>query len=597
MDEQGRKHIDSGFMFRPDRQTRRYLLSLITVLLVAGCVPRGGTGDPQSSNGNPYYHFLLGENFKHQAESLAASDEEGSSEKWQQALKAAVDEFRAVLLLDPDACDASEELVDCLIRLGREKDAAHEIEDAVGRGCSSVELFERQGLLALDRGDIDAARTAFAAALDIDPGRIRSGIKLAELKEKNGDIEGALEVLGNLYPAVSKLHGWIARWRARLLSQELRWEEAYDVIEGVLAETGGDAGLFEFRAGLLERMGDFSGARDSYFEILARSPFDRQAAVEAARLCSYMEDILCINFLVDHFENTDGSGHPWQLYLRVAGLLALSSPESAAELLRENGTGLEKDAEFIYWSGRAAEALGLAVDAERAYREAARTEPGHDQAVSSLVLLLVKQDRLVETIDPLLAGIASEPADPYQHFMLGLLYFELEDFEGARDSFLDARKLGMIRHEFLDLNLGSVLERLGDYPGAEEHFRRSLELNPLNYDAMNYIAYMHAELGEGLEEGLELATRADSLNPDNPYILDTIAWLHYKKGNPKAALGFIEKALDIHEDPEILLHAGDILQALGRPGDAEEHWDKALEFSRNPDEDIPGGRDDPEPAE
>lgn len=582
---------------RVEGLVRKCLPVVVAAFLVSGCAPRGGTGDPLGRGGNPYYHFLLGEEYRHQAESLGLSGEEGSKEKSAQALLEAIDEFRLVLLVDPDACEAREEIVECLVELGRKEDAAFEIDQALDRGCGDAALHERKGMLALERGDSETAADAFEGALAIDADRVRAGVKLAEMKEEDGDNEGALDILAGIRTVPPKLQSWIARWRARLLSGEFRWEEAIDIIDGTLAQLPGDARLFEIRAGLLERMGDIAGARDSYFEVLARSPFDRNAIREAARLCSYIEDVLCINFLVGHFENTDGASDPWHLYLRVAGLVALGTPEYAARVLREFENNFGDEPEFSFWSGRVAEALGLDVDAERAYRETVRVEPGHDQAVSSLVLLLVKQDRYGEALDLLEAGIAFESGDPYQHFMLGLLLFELEDYAGAMNGFLDARKLGMVRHEFLDLNLGSVMEKLGDYTGAEENFRRSLELNPMNYDAMNYIAYMHAERGEGLDEGLELAARADSLNPDNPFILDTIAWLYYKKGDLEAAGDFIERALEINRDPEILLHSGDILKARGRPGEAEMRWDEALEAIGRPEEQPRGEGDNPESAE
>lgn len=56
-----------------------------------------------------------------------------------------------------------------------------------------------------------------------------------------------------------------------------------------------------------------------------------------------------------------------------------------------------------------------------------------------------------------------------------------------------------------------------DFRGAEESFRRALELDPSHTEAMAWLAFPAILLGRP-GEGMEFATRAHGLDPDSPYI-------------------------------------------------------------------------------
>src|SRR5439155_6653431 len=107
---------------------------------------------------------------------------------------------------------------------------------------------------------------------------------------------------------------------------------------------------------------------------------------------------------------------------------------------------------------------------------------------------------------------------------------------------------------------GSTLERHGDYAEAEKYFRQCLELSPNFSEAMNYLGYMWADRGEKLDEAKKLIERAVELEPQNAAFLDSMGWVLFKLKQPRAALGWLQKAVEQSSEPDPTLydHLGDI---------------------------------------
>lgn len=110
-------------------------------------------------------------------------------------------------------------------------------------------------------------------------------------------------------------------------------------------------------------------------------------------------------------------------------------------------------------------------------------------------------------------------------------------------------------------------------------YERSLNYLRDNPMVLNNYAYFLAVEGRDLERALEMASRAVALTDNNPTYLDTYAWALFRLGRLDEAKKAIQQAVafDSQENPELLVHYGDILDALGERFSAEIYWRKALE--------------------
>lgn len=110
-------------------------------------------------------------------------------------------------------------------------------------------------------------------------------------------------------------------------------------------------------------------------------------------------------------------------------------------------------------------------------------------------------------------------------------------------------------------------------------YDRSLKLLPDNPLVMNNYAYFLAIEGRELEKALAMASRAVALTENNPTYLDTYAWVLFRMNRPEEARRIMQQAIarDSRNSAELLVHYGDILDALGERFIAETYWRKALE--------------------
>ena len=92
--------------------------------------------------------------------------------------------------------------------------------------------------------------------------------------------------------------------------------------------------------------------------------------------------------------------------------------------------------------------------------------------------------------------------------------------------------------------------------------------------------------GRDLNRALEMSGRAVELTDNNPTYLDTHAWVLFKLGRLDEAKRYLQQAVafDGRKSPELLIHYGDVLAALGEKFMAETYWKKALENGYDPKE-------------
>ncbi len=115
---------------------------------------------------------------------------------------------------------------------------------------------------------------------------------------------------------------------------------------------------------------------------------------------------------------------------------------------------------------------------------------------------------------------------------------------------------------------------------------KALLIDDNNPNILNYIGYYLADDGLDLDRAYELISKALRLDPDNYAIIDSMAWVYYKRGEYDKAWHEIRRCLKISgTDPEIWEHYGDIAAALNKKSEAVKGYEKCLEFEpENADE-------------
>ena len=128
----------------------------------------------------------------------------------------------------------------------------------------------------------------------------------------------------------------------------------------------------------------------------------------------------------------------------------------------------------------------------------------------------------------------------------------------------------------LRYDLAMASERVNRIDILETQLRRVMEMKPDYAHAYNALGYTLAEKTERLAEAKELIEKALKLAPDDPFILDSLGWVHYRLGQVPEALRHLQHAYSTRPDPEIAAHLGEVLWKSGQHDEARKVWRAAL---------------------
>ena len=129
-----------------------------------------------------------------------------------------------------------------------------------------------------------------------------------------------------------------------------------------------------------------------------------------------------------------------------------------------------------------------------------------------------------------------------------------------------------------------LAEHLGQLDVMESRLRKLIALRPDHAHAHNALGYSLADRGLRLDEAEAMIARALELAPDDPFILDSMGWVRFRRGAAADALDHLQRAYGLRADPEIAAHLGEVLWSLQRRDDAARIWDEALQA--HPDNDA-----------
>ena len=168
---------------------------------------------------------------------------------------------------------------------------------------------------------------------------------------------------------------------------------------------------------------------------------------------------------------------------------------------------------------------------------------------------------------------------------LGNYYRYEKEWEKALSAYNNALIIG---EEFnkkdlweIYFNIGIVYERSDNWDLAEVHFIKALDMSSEQADVLNYLAYSYIDKGINLAESKNMIEKALMLKPNDPYIVDSLAWYYYKIGAYEEALSILEFSMEtMPYDSTVNDHYGDILWKLGKEIEARYYWKKAINLDK-----------------
>lgn len=360
---------------------------------------------------------------------------------------------------------------------------------------------------------------------------------------------------------------------ALLLQQENREEEALRLLESLPDAESSEASVM-LQARLLAGQGDLDRSIEALQEGLRQHPDDSRLRVLLARMLVTNGDL---EAAAPHFRILLEQNPNDVELVTTLGLLNLESgnPRGAIDYLRQAAELSGDNSLAVYHLGLALAEDGQADAAIEAWKSIGE---GNEFLTSRLQIarLLAEQKRLDE-----LADILADDRRNYPSVALPLFLIEIETLLDVDATRAMERSNEALRQFELDSSLlytrAMLSERLGDPAGLERDLRAIIDREPDNAMALNALGYTLADRNERLDEALDLIERAHALEPDDPAIIDSLGWVHFRLGNLELAEELLRQAYAAFPDQEVAAHLGEVLWELGRREEARAIWDEALQ--------------------
>ncbi|MDR2880806.1 MAG: tetratricopeptide repeat protein [Azoarcus sp.] len=348
--------------------------------------------------------------------------------------------------------------------------------------------------------------------------------------EATGALDRALELRPNWVPALML--------KTHILVEAGAADQANQMLEAALAKEPRNRELRIAYARSLIAANKFAAARNEFNTLLAATPDDRDLLYTIGMLSAEIGDTATAE---SQLKKVLDSGHPQADLIRLQlGKIAADRGEHATarkwfDAVRPGGYAAEarvRSARSLAKEGRLDQARKLLHDASNP-----EVQRRYLFAESQLLVDAGRVRQAFELIDK---ALRKDPDDN------DLLY----------ESAMLAERLDMLEI-------------------MEGRLRKLIALSPEHAHAYNALGYSLADRGLRLEEAEELIVRALEMLPRDAYIIDSMGWVRFKRGDLPGALKYLEQAHAIRADPEISAHLGEVLWRLNREDDARRILDAA----------------------
>lgn len=498
------------------------------------------------------------------------------------------------------------------LQLGDVRQARQQAEIALRLDEDDLEARRLLALTHLLAGEKRAAEEILRRTLAKAPGHMPSSRMLAELylqEERVDEAEAVIEDWMRIDPLA--VDGWLAL--AQLLAERGDVDEALAFVDRALERDDGNLQALELRLGLLYALGRFDEAP----AVARRLASERGDSLEMRRR------YLTARLLGDELAEAEELAQRWladdqsdamrllvasayeeaglleaarrQLWgpqeappsARVAlagGKLAFSvgDYDAASELLCDlvPTDGIEMYLFARSLCARSLIAQGRGDEARRAIDQGLEHSPAAAALLEVLMDLAaqpatnLRKEAVLERVRGALANHSDDPT------LVDVAVRAEEQLSGPAEArallttVLD-RAPGRPELRWVQAR---HLERQGDALGAVRIAEGLLaHAESASVDELNFLAYTLADHELRCDEAEHFAWRAVVQGPLNGYVLDTLGWAQFRNGKPELAATTLQRALRLApEEPEIELHLGEVLAALGREDEARPHLERLL---------------------
>lgn len=516
--------------------------------------------------------------------------------------------FRDGIKNNPDTPATYLGLAGLLVSQNRPADAEKVLQDLRNAQPNSIEVAGAIGEFYIASRNPQAAIKEFQRGLtlkgktdqlkamlvevELDTGNVQEATKLNDqmLKDNRGDVTARI------------LH-------ARLLALQGKRDDAITTMRAVIRDAPENAQAHFILGQIYRQTGDLAGAKSELQEAIKRqqdNPLYLQALAETYRDShDYDTATEYANLLLKKNPNN------LQAHFILASVyIGAKNYKDALDQLDIVEKGVPNDPMVHLNRAFAYYGLKNIPEAEREFQTALKLNPQYDGAVGAYISMLYAANQGPRGLQVAEQYVAANPNRASAHFIYGsalandkkfdeataeyqkaiqldpkaiqplLQLARIYEITGNLDAALNTYQQALALQpdiSQLHTNVGNIYLAKNDLTNALKYYQDALKINPNDPVAANDVAWIYALQGRNLDEALSLATQAKQAAPDLPSINDTLAWIHYKKGNYQVSVSLLEDAVKKMPDrAEFRYHLGMALNGAGDKTRAKAELQRAL---------------------
>ena len=438
----------------------------------------------------------------------------------------------------------------------------------------NIEARKALTALALHTGDMDEVTAQMDYMLSISEDT-EEGFQLATaILARAEDKQGALKAMETLVAHYQDSpYAWMALGRIAILAEQL--DQALTAVNKALELEADLPEALILKAQLLVRLDRKEEATQVLKRGVAVQPDDASLHFAYGRMLLDAEQLEAARKQFAEVVRLEPD-NPDGLYSLALLELETGKYKAGEEHLKQLLEQGERQQSAYYYLGYANYEQG---DIDAALKWYAMVESGDywGQAQLRTAVILVKQERVDDMHDYMRVMRQKNPGRIAQLYLVegqalssaGLNAEAYEVYGSALEASPDNEDLLYAR--------SLVAEELGFLDVAESDMRRILANDPDNVRTLNALGYTLADHTDRYEEALGYISKAYEQSPDDPAIIDSMGWVHFRMGKLDMARLYLQQAWDMTQDSEIGAHLGEVMWVQGDHDAARQIWKVSLE--------------------
>ncbi len=497
------------------------------------------------------------------------------------------------------------------MQTGSQPEAERNILAAIAKDPESETLHTFLGDFYRRSGSPEKAENAYRNAIDQaeDPADIQA--LLADFYYETGQLESAQEQV-RLVLADHSQHPAASLVEAKLLIREQKNKEALAILDRLIREHPRLGEAYYHKGVAHLNQGEIQPSLSAANQAMQLKPENPDARTLMAQHRLLQQDYESAR------ENAKAALQKAPGNFRAGMILAksfrlLGETEKAVALYEKMASYAPENIEIVYNLALAHLSRGDTAKATASLERALELKPGFSPALVAMSNLLTRQDKADQAIERVRQQLKKVPGNPEYWTLLAHLVDRYNAAPEEALGYLDKartlapnssriyttqaellvrtgktgaaidnyRALLRKRPDFIEghMALGTLLDKTGKPAKAKKAYEKALDLDPDFAPAANNLAWLKANEPSGdLGEALRLAMRAQKNAPDDPYIADTLGWVHYKRGSYQLALTQFTRAVQKKPQmPTLRYHLALALHADGQTEKAKAELKACLE--------------------